>query len=103
MVIWTRPALADLKAIHDFIAKDYTHYAKKVAQTLREKADVLNRLPNIGRMVPEVNEAHIRELRIYSYRVMYEVMADHHRVLAWCTQGKILRHRICQTMSNCSG
>jgi len=82
MVIWTRPAIADLKAIHDFIAKDSTHYAKKVAQTLREKADVLNRLPNIGRVVPEVNEAHIRELRIYSYRVMYEVMSDHHRVLA---------------------
>ncbi len=37
MVIWSEPAKEDLRAIHDFIAKDSPFYAKKVAQGIREK------------------------------------------------------------------
>lgn len=72
MVIWTKPTRVDLKHIHDFIAEDSKHYAKKVAQEIREKTDILNRLPNIGRMVPEAGKPEIQELHIYSYRIMYE-------------------------------
>lgn len=42
MVIWTKPARADLKYIHDFIVEDSRHYAKKVAQEIQEKTDILN-------------------------------------------------------------
>ena len=73
MVIWTKPARADLKHIHDFIAEDSKHYAKKVAQEIREKTDMLDTLPHIGKMVPEVGKPEIKELHIYSYRIMYEV------------------------------
>ena len=71
MVIWTKPAKADLKHIHDFIAEDSKHYAKKVAQEIREKTDILSELPNAGKMVPEVGKPKIQELHIYSYRIMY--------------------------------
>ena len=73
MVIWTKPARADLKHIHDFIAENSKYYAKKVAQDIREKTDILNRLPGIGKMVPEVGKSEIQELRIYSYRIIYEI------------------------------
>jgi len=82
MVIWTKPARADLKHIHDFIAEDSKHYAKKVAQEIREKTDVLNEFPNVGKMVPEVGKPEIQELHIYSYRIMYEVKNEHCNVLA---------------------
>lgn len=82
MVIWTKPARADLKHIHDFIAEDSKHYAKKVAQEIREKTDILNELPNIGKMVPEVAKPEIQELHIYSYRIMYEVKGQNSYVLA---------------------
>ena len=82
MVIWTKPARADLKHIHDFIAEDSKHYAKKVAQEIREKTDILNKLPEIGKMVPEVGKPEIQELHIYSYRIMYEVKNDTCYVLA---------------------
>ncbi len=82
MVIWTYPAKADLKHIHDFIAKDTKFYAKKVAQEIREKTDILNELPNVGKMVPEVGKPEIQELHIYSYRVMYEVKNDQSFILA---------------------
>jgi len=82
MVIWTKPARADLKHIHDFIAEDSKHYAKKVAQEIREKTDILNRLPNMGKMVPEVGKPEIQELHIYSYRIMYEVKNEQCYALA---------------------
>ena len=82
MVIWTKPAKADLKHIPDFIAKDSKHYAKKVAQGNREKADILRELPNIGKIVHEVGKPEIQELHIYSYRVMYEVKNEQANVLA---------------------
>ncbi len=75
MVIWTKPARVDLKHIHDYIAEDSKHYAKKVAQDIRGKTDILNEFPNAGKMVPEVGKPEIQELHIYSYRIMYEVKA----------------------------
>ncbi|MEA3411597.1 MAG: hypothetical protein U9R74_08660 [Pseudomonadota bacterium] len=34
MVIWSEPAKADLRSIHDFISHDSRHYAKKVTQDI---------------------------------------------------------------------
>ena len=68
MVIGSRPAKSDLKNIHDFIAESSRHYAKQVIHEIREKADILNELPAVGRMVPEIGSADIRELHICSYR-----------------------------------
>ncbi len=82
MVIWTQPAKVDLKHIHDFIAEDSKHYAKKVAQEIKDKADTLNQPPDIGKMVPEIGNPDIKELGIYSYRIMYETTANDTYVLA---------------------
>lgn len=82
MVIWTAPAKADLKHIHDFIAQDSKHYAKKVAHDIREKLLILNKHPDIGKQVPEVDQPQVQELRIYSYRIMYEVKEHDCYVLA---------------------
>lgn len=82
MVIWTKPARTDLKHIHDFIAEDSKYYAKKVAQEIREKTNVLVRFPNIGKTVPEVNKPEVQELHIYSYRIMYEIKGDKSYILA---------------------
>ncbi|BAO43744.1 type II toxin-antitoxin system RelE/ParE family toxin [Thiolapillus brandeum] len=73
MVIWSEPAKADLRSIHDFIAHDSRYYAKKVTQDIREKTDVLDGLPKVGKKVPELNDENIRELSLYSYRIIYEI------------------------------
>jgi toxin ParE1/3/4 len=73
MVIWSEIAKTDLRAIYDYIANDSRHYAKKVAQDIREKTDILSGLPNMGRVVPEMEGKTIRELSLYSYRIIYEV------------------------------
>jgi len=76
VVIWSAPAKADLRSIHDFIATDSRHYAKKVVQDLIEKTEVLDRLPRIGRIVPGLGDDNIRELLPYSYRVIYEIKGE---------------------------
>lgn len=48
MVIWSNPAKADLRAIHDFIAHDSTHYARKVTQDIVARTDGLAELPRWG-------------------------------------------------------
>lgn len=73
MVIWSEPAKTDLRSVHDFIAYGSRHYAKKVTQDIREKTDVLDELPKVGKKVPELNDETIRKLSLYSYRIIYEI------------------------------
>lgn len=76
MVIWSLPARNDLKALHDYIAQDSPHYAKKTVQDIRDKTDTLEELPRKGRKVPELNIDAVRELSLYSYRILYEIKPD---------------------------
>ncbi|MCP4285306.1 MAG: type II toxin-antitoxin system RelE/ParE family toxin [Gammaproteobacteria bacterium] len=82
MVIWTQPAKADLRSIHDFIANDSRHYAKKVVHDIREKTDILEQLPKRGKKIPELNNDQVRELSLYSYQIIYEIREQGIFVLA---------------------
>jgi toxin ParE1/3/4 len=73
MVIWTLRARADLKAIHDYIAKDSRQHAKRVASEIRRKADALAEPPHVGRKVPELNDPQLREISAYSWRIIYHL------------------------------
>jgi addiction module RelE/StbE family toxin len=81
MVKWTRPAKRDLKKIHDYIAEDSKYYAKKVVQDIVSRTESLSDLPEIGRIVPELSEPDIRELFIYSYRLIYEIKEEQIEIL----------------------
>ena len=82
MVIWSEPAKADLRSIHDFIAHDSKHYAKKVTQDIAARTEVLDEVPRMGKVVPELGQEDIRELSLYSYRILYEIKAPDIIVLA---------------------
>ena len=73
MVTWSELAKADLRSIHDFIASNSPHYAKKIAQDLREKTVILERLPRIGNKIPELGDDDIRELSLHAYRIIYQI------------------------------
>lgn len=64
MVIWTQPAKADLRNIHDFIARDSKFYAKKTTQDIIEKTELLAAHPFIGRAIPELNDKTSAKYRI---------------------------------------
>jgi len=75
MVRWSVPARNDLKQIYDYIAKDSKYYARNVVQEIAAKAETLTEFPEIGRMVPEISDQNVRELIVYSYRLIYEISA----------------------------
>ena len=33
----------------------------------------LNELPRVGRVVPELNDENVREVSLYSYRILYDI------------------------------
>jgi toxin ParE1/3/4 len=73
MVIWTHRARADLKAIHDYIGKDSRETAKRITHEIRRKADALAEPPRLGHKVPELNDPQLREISIYSWRIIYHL------------------------------
>ena len=75
MVIWSVPAKNDLKNIYNYIACDSKYYAMKVSQEFIEKSEGLTEFPESGRIVQEFDNPNIREIIIYSYRLIYEI--DH--------------------------
>lgn len=82
MVIWTKPAKADLRHIYAFIAEDSKQYARKVVREMVEKTDILDEVPNVGKVVPEIQDDNVRELHLYSYRILYEIKDPNVEVLA---------------------
>ena len=76
MVKWTAHAKAQLRHIHDYIAQDSLLYARRVSEELVQKTIGLDALPRKGPKVPELNEDTVRELGLYSYRIIYQIHSD---------------------------
>lgn len=73
IVVWSQTALDDVDAIAAYIFKDSPFYAKAVTEKLLKVAEGVAAFPQIGRIVAELNQAHIRERFVYSYRLIYEI------------------------------
>jgi len=70
---WSEEALEDIESIATYIEKDSPIYAKSVVSKFFEKAEILQEFSEIGRKVPEFNDEAIREIFVYSYRLIYKV------------------------------
>ncbi len=73
---WSQRARADLKAIHDYIAKDSPLNAKIVVRDILSRAATLSDTPRVGRRVPELDDADIREVPAHSWRVIYQLRGE---------------------------
>ena len=82
MVEWSEPARDDLRAIYEYIALDSTFYARNTVRNIVERAARVSDTPEIGRVVPELGEENIREVFIFSYRIIYQIFPEKVTVLA---------------------
>jgi len=82
MIKWSNTAKYDLKQIFEYISKDSDYYAKQVVREIIIKSESLRSFPQMGRVVPELNDVNIREIFVYSYRLVYQISADEIQVLA---------------------
>jgi toxin ParE1/3/4 len=73
LVRWTTQAADDLQAIYEFIARDSPHYAKVVVEEILAAIDTIQRLPLVGRRIPERPREDLRELIKPPYRIVYRL------------------------------
>jgi toxin ParE1/3/4 len=86
-VDWSRRALQDLESIADYIAADSPTYAGIVVKKIVNQTKTLARFPHAGRKIPEFDDENIRELTVYSYRIIYRLQ-DETVVIAAIIHGK---------------
>jgi addiction module RelE/StbE family toxin len=72
-VIWTDEAIADLRQIVAYIAKDNPTAAVKVGEALVRKSLMLAEQARLGRRLRESKRDTLRELVIRPYRLIYEI------------------------------
>jgi toxin ParE1/3/4 len=82
-VIWADGAVADLDAAADYISKDSPAYAASFVLQSLEAARSLGDLPERGRVVPEFKREDIREIFVFSYRLIYRIEELRVSVLAF--------------------
>ena len=82
MVIWTKPARDDLHAIFEYIALDSKFYAKNTIRNIIGRVMKLSETPMLGRIVPELDQDEVREVFVYSYRIICQLLSDNLAILA---------------------
>ena len=75
-VVLTPQSQKDLQGIVRFIRRDSPQRAMSFGNLLIDKALSVGPFPEIGRVVPEIDDPSVREIIHGSYRIIYEVISD---------------------------
>jgi len=81
-VFWSDPAIEDLRQVVEHIAQDSATYAERFGVLLLASDKRLEDFPRSGRVVPEFEDANIRELIYGSHRVIYIIRPEHCHIVA---------------------
>jgi toxin ParE1/3/4 len=79
---WTPGASHDLESIQAFISKHSDFYATRFVARLTRAADQLEKLPRLGRRVPEFQREDVREIIFQNYRIIYSLDEKVIKILA---------------------
>jgi addiction module RelE/StbE family toxin len=93
-IAWSDPAVDDLEAAVEFIAKDSDAYARSLAQLAVDAAESLRTFPNRGHRLPDPKLARYRELIIGSYRLVYLVQKNRVLIVAVLHGHRALRRAL---------
>ena len=66
----------DLTAIRDYIAQGSEYYAAEFIQRILQTAQKLAQFPELGRVIPEIQDSTARELVFQNYRILYRLKQD---------------------------
>ena len=81
IITWSPLAIDRASEIADYIALDKPLAAEKWINTIFSKVEDLELSPEIGRVVPEINNRQFRELIYGNYRIIYRVERDQVSIL----------------------
>ena len=80
-IAWSPLAVERASEIVDYIAQDKPLAADRWIHAVFSKVEQLKANPEIGRIVPEINERQFRELIYGNYRIIYHIEAKQISIL----------------------
>jgi addiction module RelE/StbE family toxin len=89
-VIWTIRAVEQVEQIGSYIEKDSSFQARRVVQLIIKETRKLREHPRIGKKIPEVEEDRYRELRVFSYRILYKILDEDRIAIVGVVHGQRL-------------
>ncbi|MGH7771218.1 MAG: type II toxin-antitoxin system RelE/ParE family toxin [Candidatus Binatia bacterium] len=75
-LIWAPAARLDLKDLASYIASNNPTAARRFVRSLFQVVQRLPEFPESGRIVPEFNDAHIREVIRRPCRLVYRIKPE---------------------------
>ena len=90
-LVWSPEAIEDIESIASYIERDSRWYAKAIASKIVETAETIPDFPEMGRVVPEIADASIRERFVYSYRIIYSLEPERVLVAAVIHGSRLLQ------------
>lgn len=79
---WSPEAVEDVEAIAQYIERDSSYYAQAVASRFVSLAESIPDQPELGRVVPEIQNPDYRERFVHKYRVIYHVEPERILIVA---------------------
>lgn len=73
---WTIQSINDIISIAQFISENSPYYSQVQSERFFQRVSVLRDHPRSGRVVPETDEEHIRELIEGNYRIIYRIVSE---------------------------
>ncbi len=81
-IIWSPTARSKAKDILEYISKDNQDAALALIDQIEEKVNRLRQNPEVGRVLPEMQNQSIREIVVHkNYGVVYEVLENSIEIL----------------------
>jgi len=73
-IIWAPSALQDIEATAKYIERDSIDQASLFVTRIIEITDQLEKFPESGRVIPELNDEKCRETIYGAYQIMYRIV-----------------------------
>ena len=80
-LLWTPPALADLRRVYAFLAPVNRGAAARAVASIRAGTLILTTQPRIGKVVEDFVGRDVRSILVKDYEVRYEVAGEQIRLL----------------------
>lgn len=72
-ITWSKQAIEDIHRIQEYYSSFSVKFSVNLIDQIFEKESLIRDHPEIGRIVPEVNNKNIREIIFRNFRIVYAI------------------------------
>jgi toxin ParE1/3/4 len=94
ILFWSTPAIDDLTGLRDYIAQGSEYYAAEFVHRILQTVQKLEQFPELGRIIPEIQDPTARELIYQNYRILYRIKPDRIDIAAVIHGRRDIRRKI---------